>query len=157
MRCLILALAAIALCSCASAPRTAPRFSAPTTKHIQQSAQSAKGHVQDAKKQAEGLAKEAPQLKLQITALQISLDGALSDLNTLEGARKQLQAELALQTKQANNLADNYDKASAQITSLKTSRHRYVKYCWYLGGLLALSVVWILRRPLLLLIGGLGA
>jgi len=93
-----------------------------------------------------------PALKLQIVALQSDLTNALTELNQANGQGLQLQYQLDQQTKAANALATDYDKASAQITSLKTSRHRWVTYFWYSSGLLALASLWILRKPLLLLI-----
>src|SRR5262245_36475394 len=82
------------LCSCASAPRVAPRFTAPDTKPIAEATGKAKRHVEDARKTVRIIERECPDAAPQINALNASLDGALGELATSEGARIQLQDEL---------------------------------------------------------------
>ena len=159
MRLGIIALAAVCLCSCTTT-RTAPRFTQPSTQPIRQGVQNAKTHVQSAKKQAQELEKVAerdcPELKLQIIDLESSLDTALSDLSTAEGARTQLDAQLQDQTTKANKLADSYDKSQLTIKAKDAAIWKRNRIILALGGLLLASVAWIFRKPLFLLIGGLG-
>ena len=144
-------------------PRTAPRFNAPSTAPIAESTKKARQHVTSARvktKEIEAtIAKEPASettstLKLQVYDLEMDLDNAIGALDTSEGARLQLDAQLKTQAKQANDLADNYDKAQVQITSIAASRHEWVVKFWYSTGLLALAVAWIFRKPLLMLAGG---
>jgi len=147
--------AAICLCACAT-QHVAPRFQTPSTQVVSQSQKKVASNVASAKTKAKQIEQQEkdPQLKIQIQSLQVDLDNALGELNTSSGALSQLQVQLDQQTKTANTLADNYDKAGAQITSLKVSRHRWVTYFWYSTGLLALAGVWIFRKPLLMLAAG---
>ena len=138
---------------CASAPKTAPRFTVPSTAPLEQAHKSAIKHIETAKTQIITIEKECPQAKEQINALSLSLDQAESELQTSEGARIQLQTELTREVKQANALADNYDKSNAQITTLKESRHHWVKAFWLSTVAAAVSAAWIFRKPLLMLIG----
>lgn len=151
----LLGLIALGFCSCATT-HTAPRFDKPSTQTIAKATKKAIGHVQSAQGKLDELQKSHQELKLQIASIKVDLDSALTDLNTSEGARKQLETQLKDQTAKANALADSYDKAGVQITSLKASRHRWVKYFMYSSGLLALAGVWIFRKPLLLLASGFG-
>jgi uncharacterized coiled-coil DUF342 family protein len=144
--------ASLLLCSCAG-PRTAPRFDKPSTSAIAQSHKEATGHVKAAKKKAEQLEKDVPkEFRLQVVSLRVDLDNALTSLDASEGARKQLDSQLQQQTTKANKLADSYDKASLQITSLEKSRHRWVKYFATSALLNALALGWIFRKPIFALI-----
>lgn len=155
MKNFLLALAAMALCACSTVPRVAPRFDRPSTQPIQKAHKAAIGHVQSAQQKLDTLEKSHEELKLQIDSIKVDLSNALTDLNTSEGARLALDDQLEVQTTKANHLADDYDTASAALTSMKASRHRWVTYFWYSSGLLALALLWVFRKPLLLLIAGL--
>lgn len=151
----IVPIAAMLLCSCAQTPRIAPRFVAPSTAPLAVSHKQATTHVEAAKEKAKQLETEvAPELKLQVAALEVDLDNALGDLNTSEGQRQQLDTQLAQEADRSNKLADNYDKAAVKITNLEVSRHKYVKLLFYAVGALALAGAWIFRKPLLMLAGG---
>lgn len=153
----IVALAVICLCAC-STTRTAPRFTQPSTQRIATGVTSARKSVQAANQKAQAIQqvaeKDCPELKLQITSLESNLVDALSSLSETEGARTQLESQIKTQTDAANQLVDRYNKSEATMASIKASRHRWVTYFLYSSGLLALSVLWILRKPLFLLIAG---
>lgn len=134
-------------------PHKAPRFIQPSTVPIQKSISAAKTHVEQAKVIVRKVETACPQAAAQIDALNVSLDGALSELQTSEGARIQLETQLKTQTDQANALAADYDKASVTITSLKESRHRWVKWFWFSTAGLALCAAWIFRKPIMLAAG----
>lgn len=133
---------------CATAPRKAPRFNTPSTVPIQKAISTAKTKVQAAKEKTVIIGEECPQARAMVYALTQDLDGAMSELSTAEGARDQLQLELAVQVKQANDLADDYDKAAAQIESLKESRHRWVKWFAVESAVLSGVLLWLFRKPL---------
>lgn len=131
-RCLLLFPALVfVLCSCAS-PRVAPRFTQPSTTGIAQANKNATAAIKSAKKQAEKLSTENPKLSIQIGALQVNLDTALSSLDVSEAARTQLDAKLAAQTNMSNKLADDYDKAAAKITA-QDKIIKEVNGAWGLG------------------------
>lgn len=143
---------------CASAPKSAPRFTAPSTVPIQKAISAAKTKVDSAKKNLSTLNQELStdcqrQAAAMVYALTQDLDGVNAELATAEGARDQLQLELTTQVKQANDLARDYDKANATITSLKESRHHYVKLALILMLMLLLESAWIFRKPLLAIAG----
>jgi hypothetical protein len=154
----VLLCAALCLCSCA-APRTAPRFDAPSTASIKASTEKARQHVGSARKTVQ-IISQAPEisanpvLELKVQSLGIDLDNALSALDTTEGARQQLDTQVKTQTDKANALARDYDKASLTIISLKESRHRWVTF--FTGSLLVnvAAIGWIFRKPIMLLIAG---
>lgn len=146
-------LGVLSLSSCATAPRVAPRFVQPSTAPIQRATAATKKHIESAKVIVREVEKECPDAAPQIVALNADLDGALNELQTSEGARVQLETQLSAQTQQANTLADNYDKAGAQITSLRESRHGWVKWFWYSAAANIALLAWIFKGPLLRLIG----
>lgn len=155
------------LTGCASGPAKAPRFVQPSTVPIhkaiavtQQHQSNVAAKLQKAKTVTASLSDACPQAKDKIDALTQDLEDAYADnqlalmsLQSAEGARDQLQTELASQVKQCNQLASDYDKAGAQITSLKESRHGWVKRFWIAAGAGTLCLIWIFRKPLLLLVG----
>lgn len=146
---------ALFLSACASPPRAAPRFDRPSTVAIAVAHKQAQTHIAAARDKAVELANVVPpEFKLRIDSLETDLDSASSDVAASEGARKQLDAQLEQQTTRANTLADNYDKANAKIVDLQVSRHRYVKLLWGAVLLIIIEGVWIFRRPLLMLAGG---
>lgn len=146
---------AMALCACSTVPRVAPRFDAISTKPVAESTTKAVTHVKAAQQKAKVIEAQEkdPQLKIQIASLQVDLSNALSELDTSKGALTQIQTQLDQQTAKANNLADSYDKSQVQIKSIADSRHRWVKFFWYAGGLAVLEGLWIFRTPLLMLSG----
>lgn len=148
-----IAISILFLTGCATAPRTAPRFTVPSTAPLEQAHKSAIKHIETAKTQIITIEKECPQAAVQINALSLSLDQAESELQTSEGARVQLQTELEREVTQANQLATDYDKASARITGLEESRHGWVKRFWLATAIAGMCCIWIFRRPLLMLIG----
>lgn len=146
---------ALLLCSCATSQHIAPRFDQPTTAVIADANKKAVQHIQQATQQATQIEKQFPLAAPMVFALSRSLDDARNELGVSEGARIQLQSQLKTQTDKANDLARNYDNSALSITALKTSRHRWVNYFWMSTGLLTAALVWIFRKPLLLLATGL--
>lgn len=143
------------LSSCASAPHAAPRFVAPTTIALAVAHKAAQTHIAAAQDKAVELANVVPpEFKLRIQSLETDLASASSDIAASEGARQQLDAQLAQESQRANTLADNYDKSNAQIVDLQVSRHRYIKLLWGAVLLVIIEGVWIFRRPLLMIAGG---
>lgn len=149
-----IAISILLLTGCASAPHNAPRFTEPSTAPIRKAIATAKSKVESAKQKTVVIGEECPQAKAMVYALTQDLDGATAELSTAEGARDQLQAELTREIKQANELANDYDKAGAQITLLKESRHGWVKRFWMASAALLVCGIWIFRRPLLAMLGG---
>lgn len=146
-------MAAALMTACAST-HTAPRFVLPDLTPVAVAHEKAENHIESARDKAKQLeADVAPALKLQVASLELDLDNALRDLSTSKGSLDQLEVQLEQQTAQANKLAASYDKASAEITALKDSRHFYVKLLIAVCGLELLSLGWIFRKPLLLLAG----
>jgi hypothetical protein len=109
------AISILFICGC-SATRTAPRFEKPSTAAIGESHKKAISHVQAAKAKVAEIEKANPTLTLQIAAITVDLDSALKELNTSEGARLQLDAELKQQTEKANILADAFDKSNLRLS-----------------------------------------
>lgn len=148
-----ISLALLLFSGCATAPRKAPRFDQPSTVEIRKAIALARTHIQHAKTVVAAVSIACPDQKPQIDAISSDLDGALSELQTSEGARAQLDIQLTQQTDRANQLADDYDKSGATITSLQQSRHGWVKRFWMVTGALTLAAAWIFRKPLLALTG----
>ena len=160
------------LTGCASAPHAAPRFVAPSMEPVrkaiavaQSSVKTAQTHANNARQDLRAvesavLSGDNANLKIELTSALGEID-ALSDeltntqaaLANAEGANTQLQTELVTQVDQANKLASDYDKSSAQITSLKESRHGWVKRFWIATAAAAGCLIWIFRKPILLLVG----
>ena len=154
MKIALFSAASLMLCSCASTQHIAPRFTAPSTTTIQKAHVEAESHVAKAKEIVKTLTISDPADQAKVDALTQELDETQDALAAAEGARDSLDTQLNTQTKQANVLADNYDKAGAQITSLQQSRHGWVKRFWIAAGLLAAAGIWIFRKPLMMAAGG---
>jgi chromosome segregation ATPase len=145
-----------------AATKSAPRFSQPSTTAIRSGLTEAKKSVTTAKEKVKAIEKiaEKPEitpddravLKLQIASLGTDLDNALTALDTSEGARQQLDTQLKTETDKANALARDYDQASLTITSLKTSRHRWVKFFIISLTVNIAAIGWIFRKPIMLLL-----
>lgn len=139
----------VLLSGCAGAPRTAPRFVAASTQPIARATAVAKTHVEHARVILKEIQVESPQSRAQINAVSKDLDGALSELNTSEGARIQLQTQLEQQVTQANQMAADCDKKTVENLQLKESRHGWVKWFWYSAALNIAALAWIFRKPLM--------
>ncbi len=144
------------LVGCASAPHVAPRFDKPSTVPIRQAQRAASDHVAKAKDITRTLTIRVPEDQVKVDALTKELDETQAALQQVEGARAALDTQLEAQTNRANQLATDYDKSSAQITSLHESRHHWVKLFWYAFGALTLALVWIFKKPLMMFAGGIG-
>jgi chromosome segregation ATPase len=141
-------LSPLLLASCTTT-QTAPRFEKPSTAAIAKAHGEAISHIKSARTKAEQIEKQAPEsLKLPVASLRVDLDNALTSLDTGEGARKQLESQLQQQTDKANKLANDFDHSSAEILSLKSSRHRWVKYLAFSMLANIAAVGWIFRKPI---------
>jgi hypothetical protein len=162
-------LAAVSLAGCATAPQMAPRFVQPSTAPIQASVKaireanaSTKAHITQATVIVRTIHLSLPEDQLKIDALTAELDAASNAVAVssekaaeAEGARDALDVQLRGTTELANKLADAYDKQGATITSLRESRHSWVKRFWIASGIALAAGLWIFRKPLLMVAGGL--
>ena len=96
------------------------------------------------------------QAQFDLSKAKDAVEAADAATSQAEGARDQLDEQLKEQTDSANALASDYAKSESQITSLKESRHSFVKLSWELGGLLVAALAFIFRKPLFALLGGIG-
>jgi septal ring factor EnvC (AmiA/AmiB activator) len=167
----LITLSACFLCaSCATQQRLAPRFVAPSTAPIAK-AQAAiaqrqvetQQHIQKAQEIVKTLTITLPADKLKVDALteelnsaQASNDQLRTENDSLKGANEQLTTQILGQTQQANQLATDYDKCGAEKVQLAESRHGWVKRFWIASGLLLLAGLWIFKKPLLMMAGGMG-
>ena len=140
IRTILAALGLLAVCSCSSVPRVAPRFVAPSVAPIQSAHKEAEQHIEKAKAIASSL-NLTPEDKAKGDALLHELSDVQSAIAKATGATDAVDQQGQQQAKQGNTLADNYDKQSVQIKSLEESRHRYVKMAWLFGGILGLEVL----------------
>jgi hypothetical protein len=76
-----------------------------------------------------------------------SANAALSDAQTVEIPK--LQKEIS---DQAKELA----QTKVKLKSTEESRHKYVKFMWYSIALNVAAGLWIFKRPLLMMAGGIG-
>jgi hypothetical protein len=148
--------ASLLFASCASQQHIAPRFVQPSTAPIQKAQAVTHTNIQKAQEIVKTLTITLPPDQTKIDALSQALNDAQTSNDQIEGARAALETQLKSQTDTANTLASNYDKAGAQIVGLQESRHGWVKRFWMASGLLLLAGLWIFKKPILAMVGGMG-
>lgn len=119
--------------------------------------ESAQASAKNAKEALGQAIQAAKQLHTVDTAM---LHGAILKLNEADKYIDLLTQQL-LDASTANKIAElkliDYDKKAAkreaQFAKLEESRHRWVKFSWLSGGTALAALIWIFRKPLLLLAG----
>lgn len=166
----LIALTALVLPGCATRLQTAPTFDQPSTTAIRTSLTvvhashvKAQEAVKTTAHDLDTILDACPQAKAIIVQAQLALtqaSTAVADAEAAtaqaEGARDQLDTQLKQTTDKANALARNFLQSQSQITALQQSRHSWVKRFWMAAGMLTLAAVWIFRKPIMLMAGGIG-
>jgi septal ring factor EnvC (AmiA/AmiB activator) len=151
---------------CASTPRPAPHFIAPSTVPIAQAQQkiavqqaTTHQHIQKAEEIVKTLTLTLPADKLKVDALtrelseaQTSNDQLKTDNDDLAKANTDLTKYVDDQAAACNTVADNYDKQVIKTQAVEVSRHAWVKRFWIATVAAAVSAAWIFRGPLMGLI-----
>ncbi len=152
---------------CATAPRIAPHFIAPSTAPISQAQQkiavhqvATQQHIQKAEEIVKTLTLTLPADKLKVDALtqelaeaQTSNDQLKTDNDNLAIANTDLTKYVNDQATACNAVADNYDKQVIKTQAAEASRHGWVKRFWIATVAAAAAGLWIFKKPLLLLAG----
>jgi septal ring factor EnvC (AmiA/AmiB activator) len=152
---------------CATAPRPAPHFIAPSTVPISQAQQkiavqqvATQQHIQKAEEIVKTLTLTLPADKLKVDALtqelteaQTSNDQLKTDNDNLETANTDLTKYVTDQATACNAVADNYDKQVIKTQAVEASRHGWVKRFWIATALCVAAGIWIFKKPLLLMAG----